>query len=407
MARIGDIYIGGAEGSPTNGGKIYSSGVCFNLSKPSPLSQIYSSEDNKWEIEVIEGQPSIIARSIENIQPDDILNQGYEICQKYLDLVSVTRKENMSINNDNDIYTVLFKTKDKFVIRLVTMVIFSFNVTASATVFRDGKEVPSPPKAEVKWNPAFRYYHLSKISTNIFEAYRNLFLSLESLLSEKYPLQGREGEVKWFRRALEEINKTIPLNKYFPAINNCTSIDYFIDNQYVKFRCNLFHSKDCQSLLPFADLDQQELTSGYEELLRFWQELVNVYCNIPRGGGGITYAGFQDLMNGLFSDGFELLATDDPSLENVTDTQVSPLNHPIIKLSNLKLDANTIPGTVYIIGDLEKESLNNLEVLRRFCSKTKTDLFVVHVIEKGIYPEGIDKIEYYHGIQMRNNNLPT
>lgn len=58
MVKIGDIYLGGAEGSSDK--RIFNSGISFFLAADSEISNILSFENGIWEVELKEGQQSII-----------------------------------------------------------------------------------------------------------------------------------------------------------------------------------------------------------------------------------------------------------------------------------------------------------------------------------------------------------
>jgi hypothetical protein len=404
MARQGDIYLGGVEGSPTSG-QVYNSGVGFSLTAPSPFSDVYSFEDGRWEVEVRKGQFTVVARSLEVLPPDDILNQGYEACQKYLDQVSITKQKYIDIEDSDESYTLLFKEGERWVLRRVSITKLGIEVSLSTKVFRDGKEVFPPPESGIKWIPASRYYRLSRTSQDIYEAYRYLFLSFESLISEIIPQKSHgEGENAWLRRALTEINTKIPLANYVPA-GTQDPVKYFKKLQYGT-RCDLFHAKKDKSILPYADLNPKDLAAAYEQLLQLWQKIVAQYFNIPYSSGAFTFAGFKDLMDHMFENDPELLATDDPTPPSPSDIEVSPLKHPVTPFSHIIYENSAVPGRVFLIGSLEGEALRNVEMLHRFCSKSRGNMFSISYIKGGLFPVGVDKLEYYHCIRLKNNNLP-
>lgn len=405
MARQGDIYLGGVEGSPTSG-QVYNSGVGFSLTAPSPFSDVYSFEDGKWEVEIHRDQAAVVARSLEILPLDMILNEGYEACQKYLDLVSVAKQRYMEVEDPEESYALLFKEREQWVLRVVALAGLSAEFSASSTqTILNGEVVSPPPKPRLEWIPAFRYYRLSRMSHDLYEAYRNLFLSFESLLYETTPpISPRERETDWLRRALKKINTAIPLADYVPG-GTQDPVNYFLKRQY-ETRCDLFHAKKGRSILPHADLNLQNLADAYAQLFLLWQQIAVRYFNTSRNGVSFNYHGFRLLMDDAFGDGFELLATDDPTPVSKSDTDVSPLNHPVIPFSHLRYENASVPGRVFLIGCLEGEALRNMEMFHRFCSKTRGVLFTMSDIKEGLFPVGVDKLECYHGIRLKNNNLP-
>ena len=53
----------------------------------------------------------------------------------------------------------------------------------------------------LEWDESLRYFRLSQATDDLFDAFRNLFLALESILSLKTPQQSEGSESKWLRRA--------------------------------------------------------------------------------------------------------------------------------------------------------------------------------------------------------------
>src|SRR5664279_4158410 len=73
-----------------------------------------------------------------------------------------------------------------------------------------GNIIPPPPRSTF-WHESFRYYRLSQTTDDLFDAYRNVYLALESVLSTISPQKvnaatGRiaEQEGQWFERALTD-----------------------------------------------------------------------------------------------------------------------------------------------------------------------------------------------------------
>ncbi|HBQ25242.1 MAG TPA: hypothetical protein DD791_02510 [Syntrophomonas sp.] len=184
MAFLGSAYLGGTEGSPDSG-TVFNSGVGFFLSSKSKEIALFFFEDNRWEVEVCQGQKSIIARCQEPLIMEQILSTGLELCQRALDLMSVSGQDNLQIEKPGEPHVLVFKSGDKIILREVSISDFSVSLKATATVLdSDGNVIPPPLERQPDWISAFRYYRLSQVNTDLFESYRNLYLSFESLLHE-------------------------------------------------------------------------------------------------------------------------------------------------------------------------------------------------------------------------------
>lgn len=400
MARIGSIYVGGKEGRDS--GEVFTSGIGFFLDSDSMISDLYFSKDD-WEIELSQGNQCIVARSTKRFTVEQILSIGFDLCQKFLDLVSVEGKGDMTINSPGDRHIILFYNGDKVVLRYVSTTDLGIGMSVSVTKMdKDGNVIPDPPQPPVDWIPAFRYYRLSQTSRDIYEAYRNLFLGLESLLNIICPKAKSEGERNWLLRSLNLVNKKVPLGSLVPHCND--PVAYLVGTQYDNVRCKLFHAKQ-KSVLPYEALNLNVMTSAYETLARLWRQIAIEYFAINRGGGVVTYQGFKYINDNVFGRGFEFCTTSDPSVPTKEDNSVSPLGYPVFTLHESEYMSEVEPGRVLLKGALISE-VNKIEVIHRIFSRLENTLFSVSYIEDGLFPIGVDRFENYEFIRLVNKSTP-
>jgi hypothetical protein len=65
------------------------SGIGFFLAADSEISNTMSFENGKWEVELKEGQQSIIARCTDALSENQILELGFKYCQQAIDFLSL------------------------------------------------------------------------------------------------------------------------------------------------------------------------------------------------------------------------------------------------------------------------------------------------------------------------------
>src|SRR5690606_38478118 len=106
-----------------------------------------------------------------------------------------------------------------------------------SVVARDqsGKVIPNKPTPATPWSKPLRYYRLAQLATDLYEAYRNMFLGFESLLHILCPRQ-QESERQWLRRALYAAGELIDLRKFCPE-GTTDPAAYLYETQYVNVRC--------------------------------------------------------------------------------------------------------------------------------------------------------------------------
>lgn len=403
MAKIGLIYIGGSEGKQENG-EVFYSGVTFFLKSNSNVTEIYQ-YDNDWEVEVNKENECIVARCKIVLLPDEILTKGLAICQKVLDLFSVTNKGEMSIIAPGDIHALLFSIKGQIVLRYVSLSNFGIKTEISVVkTDKNGNVILNSPEPKIQWTTAFRYYRLSQSSNDLYEAYRNLFLGLESLLNTICVKLKSEGEKEWLIRSLSEVNKKSSFASLVPP-SASDPVSYIITSQYINIRCKIFHAK-IASILPHETLNPTDVSQGYELILSLWRHIAMLYFNIPNNGGVITYQGFKLMMDTVFNNRLIFYSTSDSSLPNKNDIVVSPANCPVFTFDENNYMSEIKPGRIMLSGALTKNTITKISLIKRICSSIDKTLFSVAYIKDGIIPIGIDRFENNEILRLVNKSNP-
>ena len=88
--------------------------------------------------------------------------------------------------------------------QLTTSITFAAEPIGMRATVRDahGNIVPHPPYVPPQHHAAYRYLRYSEAASNVFDAYRNMFLALESALDHIASKQQGEGETDWLGRGL-------------------------------------------------------------------------------------------------------------------------------------------------------------------------------------------------------------
>jgi hypothetical protein len=147
--------------------------------------------------------------------------------------------------------------------------VWTFSLTATDI---NGVPLPPSPVPQPVWDESFRYYRLSQSTDDLFDAYRNLYLGLESLLSLIRPKMKREKEGDWLRAALSAANAFAPLSKYVPP-GTSDAISYLVKDLYLDHRNSVFHSKRGGATLPHDQVHRGPL----EDSLRRWGASISIW----------------------------------------------------------------------------------------------------------------------------------
>ena len=258
------------------------------------------------------------------------------------------------------------------------------------------------------WNESFRYYRLSQSSSDLFEAYRNLFLAFEALLNSICPKNRNEGEAAWLKRSLAVANAKTSLAHFTPTGRE-DAVEHIIKSQYRDIRCKLQHAKFPAAALPHSLLSPADVKQAYEELIRIWRQIAGNYFNVPTGGGVITHVGFEAMMAKGFNGGAKIFYTSDDSLPRNEDIEVSPQGFPVYEFVTSNYMGQIRPGVVRLTAhEHTLELITHYEKpIYRVCSSIESALFGVAHIEQGLIVSGVDDWECIHDIRLINSSQPN
>ena len=399
MAKLGSIALGGRG---------LGSGVAFQLSSPAPLSHLYAPAGERWEVEAHKGEATIVARTPDALNRSDVLARGLEQVQRALDLLSFEKRENLLVKRPGDDHVVVFFRDGAYIVQHVVVSALTMGLDLNVVIRdKDGNIVPPNPLPPSVWTPGLRFYRLSQSSSDLYDAYRCLWLGLETLLDTICPKHPAEREREWLLRALSDVGTRMDLARFVPA--NCTdSVAYIVGTQYDHIRCRLFHAKTAQEThLPIDVPDPEEVAAAYERLIRLWRDIAERVLSVQPGRtGAVTYSGFKMMLDNAFADRLTMYFTDDSSPVSKEDTEVSPGGHAVFGFANVTYLSETAPGRVSFLGSQPLENLETLPVIHRICSKAHDALMTCWSSEEGLYPDDVDFLESHQTIRLVNRDLP-
>ncbi|SPA31340.1 hypothetical protein CBM2637_B110517 [Cupriavidus taiwanensis] len=398
MASIDDISLDGF-GSENK----YKSAIALHLTTESTVSKVEHLDD--WEFEVRRGSGFLVARNKKPLGREDTLREGYEQAERFLDILSFENASTIEIGAPGRSHILLFERDGKSVIERMATADnpMSIQVTITQTG-PDGQIVPQPPSPAAKWISALRFYRLSQTSRSPHEAYRNLWLGLEVLLSTEIPKGPKEKEGIWLRRALNQITSTLDLSHEAPSGVNI--VDYVMERHYTAMRCNLFHAKIVTTSAAPSMPTVEEALDAYAELIRIWRAIaVRIGALRFTGSGLITYAGYAMQMAGLFSQVI-FHATEDNALPAATDKTVSPNNCPIVAFDASSHIGVVAPGKVENLGIIDLSAREALSPFRRITTSVAAILYSVDYLTGGLNVNGVDFFEYRQGWRLVNTGMP-
>jgi hypothetical protein len=175
---------------------------------------------------------------------------GSVLLEEGLDTLSIVRAIDVVTRDAADEYVAWWVDSGERVIAVIDTgtSTFSSRITLSIS---GSTSTPALEPAPVH-HPGLRFFRLSQTSEDLFEAFRNMYLAFELLLSSHYP-NSQRYESQWLRESLAAASGDILLKDLAP-VGHPSPVEFVIDTIYGNARLPLFHAKDGKSyIVPSPD----------------------------------------------------------------------------------------------------------------------------------------------------------
>lgn len=290
MTKLGGVELGGAPES----GSEFQSAAAFWTDTTADMDFRYRPDDGPWEAVVKAGSKLVVARSRDKLGREEVISNGFELCQRCLDIVAYRTNSAPLTKQAGDDHVLLFSNDNRLILQYTETLDFKAEAGNPTIVAhdKDGNIVPPAPESIV-WTPALRYYRLSQASHDLFDAYRNLWLAFESLLHEIDPKAKGEREEEWLTKALHSVEAKIRLFDLAP--DGCSNpADYLVGPLYKHVRVGLFHSKFGRDFLPHSSANPTTIAEAYRTLVTLLRRLTKAYSFIRGRSGLVASRFFED-----------------------------------------------------------------------------------------------------------------
>lgn len=290
----------------------HDSAAAVKLSGPPPSSIVQELDDAEGEVRPDSNY--IVVRFNGAFDATSARSKGLELAQRCLDLMSVLGKADLVTTNATEESFVSWRAAGEQRIQLLSTTTLSFDVPPANLVVRDPEgDVVEQKTPRAEYHPAFRYFRLSQVSDDLHEAFRNMYLAFELLLSSRHPPQMREREKDWLLRAVRATHEELDLGR-FVRHSTVDVVDEFLARVYTDTRLPLFHAKMGRNVLTpqTSGQERSSVLKALELVTPIVLEMSRAWYCARRQGGGVFHAWVYQNLRSMYESA-RILAMDDPS----------------------------------------------------------------------------------------------
>jgi len=337
VATLGTIELGSI-------GETIGSGAAFLLISPSSQT-LMRDVDNQGVVCLEQGNPYAVVKLFQGDHSwKQVLSDCRLLAERALDELSVIVHLDLAVCPGLPEYLVWWvSSKNSRVVRYVSTVSKDIHVTVHVQVTHaDG--TPSYESIDAatvnSYSQSFRYWRWSKLSANVFDAFRNMYLALENELSVLHPKEQNErSENEWTKNAVSAFAEKCPKGVLSAVCGRQSPESWFMANVYNGVRIKIFHGKDgFDRLMPGSSHDETVVEKVLPVVTRMVEEAWSARKSVCLPSKGvITNAGLQ-MMASNVSKGCRLAVAgyraDEPPYdsEGRVRTDVAPMkSKPILR----------------------------------------------------------------------------
>lgn len=288
------MTVGHLRGIDLQGSKLGSGGA-FQLKKPAHIDG--SVNVGGW-ITCVNADSGLVATYCDReVSIEDVFSEALRHANLGLDYMCALAMGDAVITDPYTESLTWSLQGSSVTMRATFIVPISPELSATAVVRdKDGNEVPQVAPPPPPLHDAMRFMRMARSANSLFDAYRNMFLAVESLLHHIYPQQGG-GEGQWFKDALAHTDSIVPASTLAPA-GETDPILWAYNNIYCDIRSGLMHAKRAYHL-PGDETRRIEIEDAFNMLWRYTRDLMRQLLGTPGRGGYFSEYGWKSLCESL------------------------------------------------------------------------------------------------------------
>jgi hypothetical protein len=293
-------------------------GGCVLMLRASPAISRAVNLPEGVEVEVRSGVPAVVVRGISATGHDSVMVQGPELANRALDLLTMSGAATMALADAWSCHVAWWPAAEGTVVRIWSSAALTMKVQAAAVVRGpDGAVRSAGTDVTPEWHASMRYLRMSEITDDLFDAFRNVYLALESLLNRLQPRTPPEKEGPWLRRALTWVHQTAGLETYLAAPAG-DPVQAIYEELWTEVRNSVFHAKDpLRSFLPQDLAHRAQVAGAKDRYVQLYLDLAYREFGSRFPAGGVRISGYASRAAGdAMTSGCQIGFQADPSRED-------------------------------------------------------------------------------------------
>jgi len=366
--------------------------ICF-LKREAHLS--FSSsitiENTDWFVGIHEGSKTIYASTNAILSNnDDYFNSSFLALQRLLDMSILIEKPAMAIESDKNkqLSFLVSIINGKKSLNIYAKEFLKFNIGFKYEVREVDDNLFHKNHLMSEYKPSVRYFRMSQLSESLLDAYRYLYLSVESALNDLHPKLQKVKEMDWISKAIGLANSR---SKNPLVYKGCSTIEeYFINYHYKQFRLRLFHSKK-DVLLPLDLYDLSDLYNAYIDLFEICSMIFDVQYGFNiKGGGQVSEYAIKAAIEALEVNRIVFLKKGNPIEKIFRVDRINQFTAQGYK-GNLKFDLDV--------------SSNQISLFDRYEIGFDEEVYITLDFDENIEFDGFDYLIINHEVLFTNRNI--
>lgn len=379
------------------------SGIAFLLLKPPEKELTLRYRD--CQILAAPGTPYVICRFAGAVSLEDAFKTGSLVAQEALDILSMTGNADLVTREADDEYLAWWCSTDGQTMAVVSTLTLSVTLGHATVTVRDANGNVVPPTPVIpKHHIGFRFYRLSQISDDLYDAYRNMYLAFESMLSSQYP-KTKGLEIDWLRQSLNAASADLQLSNLIP-VGVADATGYLLARIYDGARLPLFHAKDGKAYFApvQSSTNREEVSAALATLTQIVIRMAGKWFSARRLGGWVNLELLAAQNERLFA-GSWVVFTDNPgfTLQDGLDSESIKNGVPFPGTYREFFGAEKRP---YISGQLPVSGLASRGRLHALYIVNDTTPLVGVSLDTTIDLSGLDVFEVHLFLRQRNGSAP-